>query len=96
MSHLPLGRQPFKMKIPAIKLPDTAGGRYALVFSSLQHPGTPNVCMCTCLDDLGRIFSNVPIMKQAIEEAARNPVSLFEVPDLDGPKVNTNLIIGNS
>lgn len=87
-----LGRQPFKLKIPAIQLPANAGGRFALVVSSLTHPNAPNVCMCTCIDDLGRIFSGVPIMKVAIEEAAKTPVSLLEVPELNAAIANTGLI----
>ena len=90
-------RQPFKMKIPALQLPDNAGGRFALILSSVSHPDAPNVCMCTCLDDLGRIFSAVPIMKQSIIEAAKNPVNLFEVPDLNAPQAaQSGIIIGNT
>lgn len=76
----------FKVAFPGLKLPSQYGGKKAIVLYSMAHPSNPQeAVIASCLDIDGTFHPQVPLMIQAILQAAEKPVWLHETPQLDAP-----------
>lgn len=76
----------FKIAFPGLTLPEQYGGKRAIVLYSAPHPANPaEAVMASCLDIDGRYHAQVPLMIQAIMQAAQKPVWLHETTALDAP-----------
>lgn len=76
----------FKVAFPGLKLPSQFGGKKAIVLYSTAHPANPaEAVMASCLDIDGTFHPQVPLMIQAIIQAAAKPVWLHETPQFDAP-----------
>ena len=69
---MPKYSRPFRLALPSLRLPDTHGGKPAIVIASVAHPTDPAFCLAHCMDIDGAMRQNVPLPIGALHKAAHD------------------------